>query len=160
MQGVKWSSPKTSGSHKALIVLCEIPFQHVMKLSMACASFSLPSCYLSVVGANDTVPNGDTVCHVLSWYIFIIFHLTPSLPLCHTVEPFFVSAVEWGQHIYFFFREIAMEFNYLEKVEKPFFMKLPRPPMLNSRFSHWESKCLFIQSFYLKRLCRNVWMYC
>uniref|UniRef100_A0A3Q3X7Z3 Sema domain-containing protein n=1 Tax=Mola mola TaxID=94237 RepID=A0A3Q3X7Z3_MOLML len=30
--------------------------------------------------------------------------------------PYFVSAVEWGPHIYFFFREIAMEFNYLEKV--------------------------------------------
>ncbi|XP_061634602.1 semaphorin-6B-like isoform X3 [Phyllopteryx taeniolatus] len=34
-------------------------------------------------------------------------------------EPFFVSAVEWGPHIYFFFREIAMEFNYLEKVVVP-----------------------------------------
>ncbi|XP_048108019.1 sema domain, transmembrane domain (TM), and cytoplasmic domain, (semaphorin) 6Ba isoform X1 [Alosa alosa] len=31
-------------------------------------------------------------------------------------EPYFVSAVEWGPHIYFFFREMAMEFNYLEKV--------------------------------------------
>ncbi|KAG7332771.1 hypothetical protein KOW79_004605 [Hemibagrus wyckioides] len=31
-------------------------------------------------------------------------------------EPYFVSAVEWREHIYFFFREIAMEFNYLEKV--------------------------------------------
>nr|XP_025874999.1 LOW QUALITY PROTEIN: semaphorin-6B [Vulpes vulpes] len=31
-------------------------------------------------------------------------------------EPYFVHAVEWGSHIYFFFREIAMEFNYLEKV--------------------------------------------
>ncbi|XP_063057691.1 semaphorin-6B [Engraulis encrasicolus] len=31
-------------------------------------------------------------------------------------EPYFISAVEWGAHIYFFFREIAMEFNYLEKV--------------------------------------------
>ncbi|XP_054982467.1 semaphorin-6B isoform X2 [Sorex araneus] len=31
-------------------------------------------------------------------------------------EPYFVHAVEWGNHIYFFFREIAMEFNYLEKV--------------------------------------------
>ncbi|CAB1455031.1 unnamed protein product, partial [Pleuronectes platessa] len=31
-------------------------------------------------------------------------------------EPYFVNAVEWGPHIYFFFREIAMEFNYLEKV--------------------------------------------
>ncbi|CAG01437.1 unnamed protein product, partial [Tetraodon nigroviridis] len=31
-------------------------------------------------------------------------------------EPYFVSAVEWGPHIYFFFREIAMEFNYLEKL--------------------------------------------
>ncbi|XP_075391730.1 semaphorin-6B [Tenrec ecaudatus] len=31
-------------------------------------------------------------------------------------EPYFVHAVEWGNHVYFFFREIAMEFNYLEKV--------------------------------------------
>uniref|UniRef100_W5K6Z6 Semaphorin 6B n=1 Tax=Astyanax mexicanus TaxID=7994 RepID=W5K6Z6_ASTMX len=31
-------------------------------------------------------------------------------------RPYFVSAVEWGPHIYFFFREMAMEFNYLEKV--------------------------------------------
>ncbi|MBN3298664.1 SEM6B protein, partial [Amia calva] len=31
-------------------------------------------------------------------------------------EPLFVSAVEWGPHIYFFFREMAMEYNYLEKV--------------------------------------------
>ncbi|KAM3875976.1 semaphorin-6B [Diretmus argenteus] len=31
-------------------------------------------------------------------------------------EPYFVSTVEWGPHIYFFFREMAMEFNYLEKV--------------------------------------------
>ncbi|CAB1324263.1 unnamed protein product, partial [Coregonus sp. 'balchen'] len=31
-------------------------------------------------------------------------------------QPYFVSSVEWGPHIYFFFREMAMEFNYLEKV--------------------------------------------
>ncbi|NXT30132.1 SEM6B protein, partial [Syrrhaptes paradoxus] len=31
-------------------------------------------------------------------------------------EPYFVHAVEWRNHVYFFFREIAMEFNYLEKV--------------------------------------------
>ncbi|XP_051759251.1 semaphorin-6B [Ctenopharyngodon idella] len=31
-------------------------------------------------------------------------------------EPYFVNAVEWGPHVYFFFREMAMEFNYLEKV--------------------------------------------
>ncbi|CAK6445608.1 unnamed protein product [Pipistrellus nathusii] len=31
-------------------------------------------------------------------------------------EPYFLHAVEWGSHIYFFFREIAMEFSYLEKV--------------------------------------------
>ncbi|XP_055717442.1 semaphorin-6B isoform X5 [Salvelinus fontinalis] len=31
-------------------------------------------------------------------------------------EPYFVSSVEWGPHIYFFFREMAVEFNYLEKV--------------------------------------------
>lgn len=33
-----------------------------------------------------------------------------------STEPYFVHAVEWGSHVYFFFREIAMEFNYLEKV--------------------------------------------
>ncbi|XP_063085248.1 semaphorin-6B [Cavia porcellus] len=31
-------------------------------------------------------------------------------------EPYFVHAVQWRSHVYFFFREIAMEFNYLEKV--------------------------------------------
>uniref|UniRef100_A0A8D2IXW8 Sema domain-containing protein n=1 Tax=Varanus komodoensis TaxID=61221 RepID=A0A8D2IXW8_VARKO len=31
-------------------------------------------------------------------------------------EPYFVHTVEWKSHVYFFFREIAMEFNYLEKV--------------------------------------------
>ncbi|XP_041086114.1 semaphorin-6B-like [Polyodon spathula] len=31
-------------------------------------------------------------------------------------EPYFVSSVEWRGHVYFFFREMAMEFNYLEKV--------------------------------------------
>ncbi|KAM4709208.1 semaphorin-6B isoform 2-T5 [Discoglossus pictus] len=31
-------------------------------------------------------------------------------------DPYFVHAVEWEDHVYFFFREIAMEFNYLEKV--------------------------------------------
>ncbi|NWT73790.1 SEM6B protein, partial [Prunella himalayana] len=36
----------------------------------------------------------------------------PAVP----AEPYFVHAVEWRSHVYFFFREIAMEFNYLEKV--------------------------------------------
>ncbi|KAG5851282.1 hypothetical protein ANANG_G00091430 [Anguilla anguilla] len=40
----------------------------------------------------------------------------PSAPSNTTPKPYFVSAVEWGPHIYFFFREMAMEFNYLEKV--------------------------------------------
>ncbi|KAM4050448.1 semaphorin-6B isoform 1-T2 [Anomaloglossus baeobatrachus] len=31
-------------------------------------------------------------------------------------DPYFVNAVEWKDHVYFFFREIAMEFNYFEKV--------------------------------------------
>ncbi|XP_043909843.1 semaphorin-6B [Protopterus annectens] len=31
-------------------------------------------------------------------------------------EPYFVHAVEWQNHVYFFFRELAIEFNYLEKV--------------------------------------------
>ncbi|XP_073450969.1 semaphorin-6B isoform X4 [Aquarana catesbeiana] len=31
-------------------------------------------------------------------------------------DPYFVNAVEWKDHVYFFFRETAAEFNYLEKV--------------------------------------------
>lgn len=52
--------------------------------------------------------------HTPLQYTFLFFPLT--LSLSHNIEPYFVSAVEWGPHIYFFFREIAMEFNYLEKV--------------------------------------------
>lgn len=37
-------------------------------------------------------------------------------PATVPTEPYFVHAVEWRSHVYFFFREIAMEFNYLEKV--------------------------------------------
>uniref|UniRef100_A0A3Q2DS44 Sema domain, transmembrane domain (TM), and cytoplasmic domain, (semaphorin) 6Bb n=1 Tax=Cyprinodon variegatus TaxID=28743 RepID=A0A3Q2DS44_CYPVA len=54
----------------------------------------------------------------------VIYRSLGDIPALRTVkhdskwfrEPYFVSAVEWGPHIYFFFREIAMEFNYLEKV--------------------------------------------
>lgn len=49
-------------------------------------------------------------------FLSILLPLTTSLS--RNTEPYFVSAVEWGPHIYFFFREIAMEFNYLEKVMK------------------------------------------
>lgn len=83
---------------------------------MACASFSLPKWYL--VGVKDAFANGDTVfCLLFSLHhpYFMIFPFL-SFSLSHNTEPYFVSAVEWGPHIYFFFREIAMEFNYLEKV--------------------------------------------
>lgn len=47
--------------------------------------------------------------------------LLPLLSVClsvsyHFLEPYFVSSMEWGPHIYFFFREMAMEFHHLEKV--------------------------------------------
>lgn len=62
---------------------------------------------------NDAFANGDVLySFCLSMYISLKPLLLPS----HDIEPYFVSAVEWGPHIYFFFREIAMEFNYLEKV--------------------------------------------
>lgn len=103
-----------------------------MKLSMAVASFSLPPCRSVAVGINDAFANGNAV---LLYSFSPVLHETCSLraPLLHTspflfaslsvsfsydTEPYFVSAVEWGPHIYFFFREIAMEFNYLEKVKK------------------------------------------
>lgn len=44
---------ETSGSHNELIVVREIPFHRVMKLSIALASFSLPSCYLCVMGGKE-----------------------------------------------------------------------------------------------------------
>lgn len=43
-------------------------------------------------------------------------HRPPMTAPLHLAEPYFVSAVDWGSHIYFFFREMAMEYNYLEKV--------------------------------------------
>ncbi|XP_067578823.1 semaphorin-6B-like [Pseudorca crassidens] len=54
----------------------------------------------------------------------VIYHSLGDRPTLRTVkhdskwfkEPYFVPVVDWGSHIYFFFREIAMEFNYLEKV--------------------------------------------
>ena len=58
-----------------------------------------------------------TICHAKTW------HTSPFTPSWDTpdpatvpAEPYFVHAVEWRSHVYFFFREIAMEFNYLEKV--------------------------------------------
>lgn len=92
-----------------------------MTLSMAFASFSLPSCYLIVVGmmhyAFFMLFIHYAVCLLMVHVYFIKAspHTSFLLP-SRNIEPYFVSAVEWGPHIYFFFREIAMEFNYLEKV--------------------------------------------
>lgn len=36
--------------------------------------------------------------------------------LCLSPEPYFVQAVDYGDFIYFFFREIAMEYNSMGKV--------------------------------------------
>lgn len=50
------------------------------------------------------------------------YHRSEYVPVCLTAlslcisEPYFVSSMEWGPHIYFFFREMAMEFHHLEKV--------------------------------------------
>lgn len=40
------------------------------------------------------------------------FYGVDSLP----AEPYFVQAVDYGDFIYFFFREIAMEYNTMGKV--------------------------------------------
>lgn len=45
-------------------------------------------------------------------------------------EPYFVSAMEWGPHIYFFFREMAMEFHHLEKVPSFFFFFVVQHPLI------------------------------
>lgn len=58
------------------------------------------------------LPSPRALCYYRSEYV----------PVCLTVfslrisEPYFVSSMEWGPHIYFFFREMAMEFHHLEKV--------------------------------------------
>lgn len=125
-------SSEAQGSHNVLIVCCEIPFHHVMKLSMAVASFSLPPCRSVAVGINDAFANGNAVLlysfspvlHETCSRRALLLHTSPflfaslSVSFSYDTEPYFVSAVEWGPHIYFFFREIAMEFNYLEKVKK------------------------------------------
>ncbi|MGH0174880.1 UNVERIFIED_CONTAM: hypothetical protein FKN15_068873 [Acipenser sinensis] len=51
-----------------------------------------------------------TVKHDSKWFRVGVL----AASLCVS-EPYFVSAVEWRDHVYFFFREMAMEFNYLEK---------------------------------------------
>lgn len=54
---------------------------------MACASVSLPSCYLGVVGVNDTFANGDTVCCMLSHGPSIFIKPSPSTHLSYTPSP-------------------------------------------------------------------------
>uniref|UniRef100_A0A671UMP4 Semaphorin 6A n=1 Tax=Sparus aurata TaxID=8175 RepID=A0A671UMP4_SPAAU len=49
-------------------------------------------------------------CHFNSYFILFIFPPT---------EPYFVQAVDYGDFIYFFFREIAMEYNTMGKVVFP-----------------------------------------
>lgn len=43
------------------------------------------------------------------------FRTEPLFPL-PPAEPYFVQAVDYGDFIYFFFREIAMEYNTMGKV--------------------------------------------
>lgn len=124
---------EASGSHNVLIVCCEIPFQHVMKLS----SFSLPpppppSPRLHPLAAPPRRRGGRATPRLQMEAFLLLLHLyfmkTFHSSFClfpPPAEPYFVSAVEWGPHIYFFFREIAMEFNYLEKVAIQWRSNLP-----------------------------------
>lgn len=50
--------------------------------------------------------------------------------LLYFAEPFFVQAVDYGDFIYFFFREIAMEYNSMGKVRTPFMTWLNVQPFL------------------------------
>ncbi|XP_078280062.1 semaphorin-6B-like isoform X1 [Rhinoraja longicauda] len=56
-------------------------------------------------------PTLRTVKHDSKWFKVSSAALSGFLS-----EPYFIHAVEYGRHVFFFFREIAMEFNYLEKV--------------------------------------------
>lgn len=68
-----------------LIVWCEIPFHHVMKLSMASAFFSLPSCYFIVVGVNDA--KRDT-----------LFSPHTSNTICTLLQPFSPASMSLSQY--------------------------------------------------------------
>lgn len=57
-------------------------------------------------------------------------------------EPYFVSSMEWGPHIYFFFREMAMEFHHLEKVLS-LFLSPPFPLLLFYCSLYFTNPCLF-----------------
>lgn len=50
--------------------------------------------------------------------LFIMKHgsRTQSLTFFPPAEPYFVQAVDYGDFIYFFYREIAMEYNTMGKV--------------------------------------------
>lgn len=51
------------------------------------------------------------VCHV-SFSLFLSVSLSPFLP----TEPHFLHAIEYGNYVYFFFSEIAVEYTTLGKV--------------------------------------------
>lgn len=84
---------ETSGSHNALIVFCEIPFHRVMKLSAACASLSLPSCYLGVVGVNDAFCKWRRcLLHAFSWSVYISLNpFSPHTSPIHSLPPSLLS---------------------------------------------------------------------
>lgn len=51
-------------------------------------------------------------CFVLGKHLFDLYFIYSFPP----AEPYFVQAVDYGDFIYFFFREIAMEYNTMGKV--------------------------------------------
>lgn len=132
-----------------------------MKLSMACASFSLPSCYLGVVGVNDAFANGDIVCCIaFSWSIYI--SLNPLSPL-----HFPYSSLSLSQYRAIFCQRCGVGSSHLLLLQRDSHgVQLPgegidmvksHPPFpLNCRRSHRGAACPFRASFKKKRLRRGI----
>uniref|UniRef100_A0A3B5LQF7 Sema domain, transmembrane domain (TM), and cytoplasmic domain, (semaphorin) 6Bb n=1 Tax=Xiphophorus couchianus TaxID=32473 RepID=A0A3B5LQF7_9TELE len=94
-----YSKKRTWESNKNDIRICRMKGKHERNLFTATVTDFLAIDAVIYRSLGDS-PALRTIKHDSKWFR----------------EPYFVSAVEWGPHIYFFFREIAMEFNYLEKV--------------------------------------------
>ncbi|XP_061550379.1 semaphorin-6B-like [Phycodurus eques] len=93
-----YSKKRTWESNKNDIRVCRMKGKHEGSLSRARAvPWNIDAVIYRSLGDSPAL---RTVKHDSKWFR----------------EPYFVSAMEWRSHIYFFFREMAMEFHHLEKV--------------------------------------------
>lgn len=83
--------------------------------------------------SNTDISPLDVKCECI-WLLFAfcilyMVHKSGVLGCCFFPEPYFVQAVDYGNYIYFFFREIAVEYNSMGKVRAK---TLPRMTLSDS----------------------------